>query len=656
MEIYMNELTTESPYEIHKDLRFIKEIDHGAFGKVIHAQEVKKNIDLAVKVINKAGAGPQIINKMKEEIAILKKLNHNNIVKFYGFSETNNQLLIKMEYIKYGTLSRWMKDHHKITELEASLILGKVLSAIEYLHRMHICHRDLKPENIMISKENDLSSIKIIDFGLSAQHFNYLSNNDYCGTFLYMAPEQIEKKLYTYSVDIWSIGILMYMLLNNDKHPFYHKDDKKADFIKKIKSAKLNFLNKLSFMAKNLNYKLCEPNPSWRYSASLAIKHPWITRNPNDEIPLTFNEILNKNNSKKNANALIMISIFLNYFKKKENEKRNKELLNNNSFNYDIFLKKKKNKNKIFIINNDYINKCNLISKKEKEKYLKKKEKYFEALSTDEEESFEKKEKDSINNSNLSLKKIMKSSEKYVSPQKKFYIEESNYQYLKNNKIQKNLKKANKRNLFLNNKEKESIIKNYHRSSVKEKMKIGNPYLASLPNNNEFKNQKSDEIKSKIKLLNNNNIITNRNPINSNNSSNSMNSINSFNSINSINKNSNGAKTKSKSISKFYLNKNSSKEDVPGYVKEFTFENKNEFTPEKNKNYPHYNSNKTNRFSIKKSNLPYVPGSGVGVHNKNSNNTTSRKYHNNYIGNYNIIPLVLPFIGDKQKEKKNIFI
>ena len=657
MEIYMNELTTESPYEIHKDLKFIKEIDHGAFGKVIHAQEVKKNLDLAVKVINKVGAGPQLINKMKEEIAILKKLNHNNIVKFYGFSETNNQLLIKMEYIKYGTLSRWMKDHHKITELEASLILGKVLSAIEYLHRMHICHRDIKPENIMISKENDLSSIKIIDFGLSAQHFNYLSNNDYCGTLLYMAPEQIEKKLYTYSVDIWSIGILMYMLLNNGKHPFYHKDDKKADFIKKIKTAKLNFLNKLSYMAKNLNYKLCEPNPSWRYSASLAIKHPWITRNPNDEIPLTFNEVLNKNNSKKNANALIMISIFLNHFKKKENEKRNNEILhNNNNFNYDFFLKKKKNKNKIFIINNDYINKCNLISKKEKEKYLKKKEKYFEALSTDEEESFEKRDKDSINNSNLSLKKIMKSSEKYASPQKKFYIEESNYQYLKNNKVQKNIKKTNKRNLFLNNKEKESIIKNYHRSSVREKIKLGNPYLSSLPNNNEIKFQKSDKIQSKIKLLNNNNIMTNRNQINSNNSSNSMNSINSFNSINSINRNNNGNKAKSKSISKFYLNKNSSKEDIVGNVKEFTIENKNELTPEKGKNYLIHKSNKSNKLYNKKSNLPIVSVSGIGSHNKNNINTTSKKYHNNFIGNYNIIPLVLPFIGEKQKEKKNIFI
>ena len=219
----MDELTTESPYELQKDLKFIKEIDHGAFGEVIHAYETKQNLDLAIKVINKVGADNQLIKEMKEEISILKKINHDNIVKFYGYSETNNQLLIKMEYIKYGTLSNWMKSHHKITEDEASLIIGKVLSAVEYLHSMRICHRDIKPENIMISKENDLSSIKIIDFGLSAQQFNYLSNNEYCGTFIYMAPEQIEKKLYHYSVDIWSIGILMFMLLNGGKHPFYQK-------------------------------------------------------------------------------------------------------------------------------------------------------------------------------------------------------------------------------------------------------------------------------------------------------------------------------------------------------------------------------------------------------------------------------------------------
>ena len=325
MEIYMNELTTESPYELHKDIKFIKEIDQGAFGKVIHAYETKKNLDLAIKVINKGGVGPSLINQMKEEISILKKLNHNNIVKFYGYTETNNQLLIQMEYIKYGTLSKWLKTKPKIREEDASIILSAVLSAVEYMHSKHICHRDIKPENIMFSEENNLSSIKIIDFGLSAQHFNYLTNNEYCGTFIYMAPEQIEKKLYHFSVDIWSICILMFMLLNNGKHPFYQKNDKKEDFIKKIKIGKLNFINKLSFMAKHLNQKLCEVNPSWRYSAHLANKHPWITRNPNDEIPLTFNEILNRTNSKKNGSYLLMISIFLNHYKKKEIQIKEKE-------------------------------------------------------------------------------------------------------------------------------------------------------------------------------------------------------------------------------------------------------------------------------------------------------------------------------------------
>ena len=598
----MNELDTESPYELSKDLKFIKEIDHGAFGKVIHALEPLKNLDLAIKVINKIGAGTQVIKEMKEEISILKKINHDNIVKFYGYSETNNQLLIKMEYIKYGTLSNWMKSNHKISEEDASLILGKVLSAVEYLHSMQICHRDIKPENIMISKENDLSSIKIIDFGLSAQQFNYLSNNEYCGTLLYMAPEQIEKKLYHFSVDIWSIGILMYMLLNNGKHPFYIKGDKKEDFIKKIKSGKLNFINKISFMAKNLNHKLCEPNPSWRYSANLAIKHPWITRNPNDEIPLTFNEILNKNNSKKNANYLIMISIFLNYYKKKDIQKKNNGNTNN-IYNFEIFIKKKKTKNKIYKINKEYINKCNIISKKEKEKLLKQKEKCLEVLSTDEEESFEKIKTIDNNNNNsnkLSLKKSIKIFEKFVSPEKKHSLNELNFEFQKNS-----IKKFNKNNLF-NNKNNETINQNNFQSYKKEKSKL---YLFSVPSN-QYRHQNSDEIKMENKNRNNLNITGSQ--------------------INYTNKN----KAKSKSISKFFMNNKSNNEN----------EIKVELTPEKS-------SKIINRFNPK-SNLPFVIG-------KNKNhiniNLTNKKYHNNYIGNYNVIPLVLPFIGGKQ-EKKNIMI
>ena len=126
----MDELTRDFPYELEGNLKYIETIDHGAFGTVIHVIEISSNKDMAIKVINKVGQKVSLINKMKEEISILRKLNHENIVKFFGFFETNNQLLIKMEYIKYGTLSHWIKNHNKISEEEASIILKHVLSAV----------------------------------------------------------------------------------------------------------------------------------------------------------------------------------------------------------------------------------------------------------------------------------------------------------------------------------------------------------------------------------------------------------------------------------------------------------------------------------------------------------------------------------------------
>ena len=354
MEIYMDDLTHEFPYDLGNDFKYIETLAHGAFGTVIHVIEISTKKDMAIKVINKTSSHQSSIEKVKQEISILKQLNHKNIVKFYGFFETVNQLLIKMEYVKYGTLKKWIKNHKKITEEEASIILSQILSAVVYLHGKQICHRDIKPENIMLSKENDLNSIKIIDFGLSAQHFYRLINNDYCGTYIYMAPEQIEKKLYFISVDIWSIGILMFMLLNNGKHPFYVKGETRKDFTKKIQNCKINFYNKISPMANHLLFKLLEPNPSWRYNAAQALKHPWITRNKNDEVPLTFNEILHKANMKKIGKELFGAMLFINYI-----------------------IKEKK-----FFIDNKYIQSCNFYDKKMKIKNMKKKEKCLDVLST----------------------------------------------------------------------------------------------------------------------------------------------------------------------------------------------------------------------------------------------------------------------------------
>ncbi len=402
MEIYCEDLEKESLYDLNKDLIFIEDIDEGAFGKVIHAKEKSTQRDIAVKIMDKRQASPDLIKKMKEEISILKKLSHKNIVKFYGQIETSNQFLIKMEYIKYGNLSQWMKKHKKISEEEASIILKQVLSAVAYLHNNQICHRDIKPDNIMLSKEDDLNSIKIVDFGLSTQYFDSLFNSDYCGTIIYMAPEEIERKSYFLSVDIWSIGILMYMLLNKNEHPFYHEGETEEDFIHKIKTFKeLKCNNKISYMAMNLMKKLLEPDPIKRYKADDALKHPWITRNVKDKIPQTFNELLNNDNIINNARELMMISIFLNYFKKNNVFSSRKTNHNNSDLEQiinGIELKKKKKKTGIYKISANYIKKCEIISKVEKERLKELKEKYLDVSST-EEESDDK----NNNNSNLNI-------------------------------------------------------------------------------------------------------------------------------------------------------------------------------------------------------------------------------------------------------------
>ena len=348
-------------YDLPPNLVYINDIDEGAFAKVIHVKEKRTKIDYALKIINKSESHADLINRMLEEIQILKKLQHPNIVKYYGHIENSNQIFIQMEYLKYGTLEQWMKTNKNISEEKASLIIKKLLSAISYLHQKQICHRDLKPENIMFSKENDLHSIKIIDFGLSLRNFDSLCSSDYCGTLIYMAPEEIERKSYYLSVDIWSIGILMYMLLNNGEHPFYHEKDNKEIFLKNLKeNNELKFKNKISYMAIHLIKKLLEFDPIKRYKANDALNHPWITRNPEDNIPQTFHEQLNTFSCINNLKKLMMISVFLNYFKKNyvSTEKivvKSKELKN-------------KSKSTIYKISDEYIKKCEFFNRVKRDK------------------------------------------------------------------------------------------------------------------------------------------------------------------------------------------------------------------------------------------------------------------------------------------------
>ena len=364
MEISLDEFAVEYPNELEQGYHILETVGSGSFGTVIHAIENATNRECAIKIINKNNQKYSSIQKMKQEIQILKQLKHKNIVEFFGYSETTSKLYIIMEFIKYGTLKSWLSNHKEnINEEEASTIITQLLNAVHYLHSHEIVHRDIKPENIMLSENNDLTSLKVIDFGLSALLVNEYQEREYCGTFLYMSPEQLEQKMYSKAVDLWSIGIIMYMLLNNGKHPFFNKGDRRLSYIEKIKETKIKLHNKCSAMAKLLLNKLLEVKPLSRYTVDKALKHPWITRNVNDKIPMMYNEVLKKQNLLDKFKDMFITVTYLNYFTK----------MNCNDT--------KTRKHKVFVVNKDYVNKVEMYSVMKKEQMDKIRQRGLDVIS-----------------------------------------------------------------------------------------------------------------------------------------------------------------------------------------------------------------------------------------------------------------------------------
>ena len=325
MEISINDLNTyqlpSNCFSSHyKILSFLGE---GSYGKVFKAREISTGRVLAVKKIQINNSLTKYKKTIKE-INLLKNLDHPNIVKFYDFFEEEENIYLMMEFLEGCTLKQYIQKTEIISENNARIIIKQLLTALSYLHyACDICHRDIKPENIMFKEKNDINSLKLLDFGLSLENFeskNYLEN---CGTLVYMAPELLINNIkYTKGVDVWSVGIILYMLLMKGKNPFYNRGDSKETVIKNIRNNNvifnndINEENNISNMGKDLINKLLKKNPLYRYTIRSALEHPWITLKKFDKIPLTIYDKANIDENVEKIKIFLLVSIFLNYVKK----------------------------------------------------------------------------------------------------------------------------------------------------------------------------------------------------------------------------------------------------------------------------------------------------------------------------------------------------
>jgi len=264
-----------------------RELGRGGFAIVYEARKKDGNQAVAIKVINKstnAEGGAADLAALNREIEVMSKLKHPNIIELIDVFDTANELYIVMELVTGGELFDKIQQKGTYSEAEAVDLVKQVLSAIQFMHSHGIAHRDLKPENLLCAGQSreHAEVIKIADFGL-AKEFSSSDLKTCVGSPIYVAPEILSGEAYDCAVDLWSIGVITYILLCGFP-PFYSENQSKLFDL--ILDGKLTFPSPewdiVSPAAKDFVKALIVTQSTKRMTAEAALKHQWITSGGND--------------------------------------------------------------------------------------------------------------------------------------------------------------------------------------------------------------------------------------------------------------------------------------------------------------------------------------------------------------------------------------
>lgn len=255
-----------------------KEIGAGHYGVVRKAQlKVDRSKVYAVKtIVMQKLKGDKTL--LKNELEMLRFSDHPNIIQFYEIYKDEKCVHFVTEYCEGGDITTRLEQNGPFPEEDARRIIFEVLFAINHLHSCGIVHRDIKPDNFLFKTKKRDSEIKLIDFGLSKKFQQGSKLHSILGTPYYVAPEILEKRGYTEKVDVWSAGVMLFLLLVAD---FPFKSSNNGELFEKIKRGDFSMtashqLRSASAECKALLRNLIERNPSKRFSAREALRDPWF--------------------------------------------------------------------------------------------------------------------------------------------------------------------------------------------------------------------------------------------------------------------------------------------------------------------------------------------------------------------------------------------
>ena len=279
---WIDNLKKATGYTNLLDIYDVKEkLGNGKFGLVKLGINKHTKEKVAIKIMNKKKMDSSDIELMRTEIEILKICQHPNIIRLYDIFENIDYIYIIMEYCPGGDLFSYLEQRKfKISEERAAIIMNKICEAVFYFQSYFgVIHRDLKPENVLLTSSSDDSDIRILDFGLS----KISTPNEKCtepyGTLTYCAPEIILDEPYNKEVDMWSIGVMTYLMISG-RLPFNGEDENKiareiafnepdfnAECWKKVSKECISFIK-----------QLLEKNAKKRMVIGDALKHPWFKK------------------------------------------------------------------------------------------------------------------------------------------------------------------------------------------------------------------------------------------------------------------------------------------------------------------------------------------------------------------------------------------
>ncbi|XP_041658380.1 myosin light chain kinase 2, skeletal/cardiac muscle isoform X2 [Cheilinus undulatus] len=248
----------------------------GRFGQVHKCVENSSGLTLAAKVIKARSLKEKEV--VKNEIQVMNALDHASLIQLYAAYESRNDIILVLEYVGGGELfDRIIDENYTLMELDAVVFIRQICEGLQYMHKMYVLHLDLKPENILCVNRIT-NKIKIIDFGLARIYKPREKLRVNFGTPEFLAPEVINYDFVSFNTDMWSLGVITYMLLSS-LCPFLGDDDNET--LNNILACKWSFEEQefidTSEEAKDFITRLLVVNKSWRMGASEALRHPWLS-------------------------------------------------------------------------------------------------------------------------------------------------------------------------------------------------------------------------------------------------------------------------------------------------------------------------------------------------------------------------------------------